>query len=107
MNYKTMCFCSFENVFPFSLSLFIIIIFFSGQELQKLLKLQILMSLTCLPLCLAVDESLGRGVCNPDGEQENRVSVNSSPWRPDFSRRQALDQASRGLMIYAFMLNTR
>lgn len=61
--------------------------FFLVMKLPNLLKLQIWVSLTCLLLCLAVDESLGRGVCSSDGEPENRAPVSGSSQKPDFSER--------------------
>lgn len=75
-----------DGVFFHSLSFFYFI-FFSSQELQKLLKCSFLCHWPAFLLCLAVDESLGRSVCNPDGEPENRASVSGSPRTPDFSER--------------------
>lgn len=68
-------------------SLTSLLFFFLVMKLLKLLKLQIWVSLTCLPLCLAVDESLGKGICSPDGEPENRAPVSGSSQKPDFSER--------------------
>ncbi|KAL6035671.1 hypothetical protein STEG23_037002 [Scotinomys teguina] len=76
------------------------------MKLLKLLKLQIWVSLTCLPLCLAaVDESLGKGVCSPDGEPENRAPDlgRGSQRTLEFIKRELRDTLKLNCVLYLKM----